>query len=231
VLVTRPEPGLSETLAQLTVRGWHGLAAPAIRVRRAGQAQTVPHHQALVLTSGQALVFLPAAIDRATPVLAVGDATARRAREAGFSIVNSAGGDSRDLETLVSRSCDPNGLPLLFLTGVGLGLDVAVRLRALGYAVNRRVVYCVEPQRRMATSVAHALSSDRVAAVLFFSANTARAFLSALSDQHRNALRHVRAICISAQTAAVLAPGEWQQITIAPRPDADGMLDALGPAA
>jgi len=211
-------------LRHVNALGWNACAAPAVRVEPVGGKRVSGRYAAVLLTSGQALSGLPEGLDRGLPVFAVGAATARRARAAGFADVHSAEGTARDLEhDLRARRPVPAGT-LLLLTGQGLGLDLAARLRAAGHRVVRRVVYRVVPQR----AVRGMDAADDVAAVLFFSAGTARAFVAALTPRMRAGLRGARAVCISAGTADVLAAEGWAGIVTAARPDAQGVLEALG---
>ena len=87
VLVTRPEPGLSETMRALAGMGLAPVAAPLLSVRT--RHPVLPRRvQAILLTSGQAAAPLAGLAPglRALPVLAVGDATAARARAAGAGV-------------------------------------------------------------------------------------------------------------------------------------------------
>ena len=71
---------------------------------------------AVLVTSGNAVDALPQAY-RATRVLSVGDATAERARAAGFIQVLSAAGDAEALAELVIRQQNPRDGTLLLASG------------------------------------------------------------------------------------------------------------------
>src|SRR6185312_12602104 len=94
VLITRPEPGASETAARLAAMGLMPILAPMLRIRPANPHLPPPARiAAILLASGNAVDPLPLSC-HARPVLTVGAATAARARLAGFTNVVSADGDA-----------------------------------------------------------------------------------------------------------------------------------------
>src|SRR5436305_9304945 len=94
VLITRPFAGGEATSRLVASMGWRPLLAPVLKVAPiATQLPPPTGLQAVLVTSANALPGLPAAYHR-LPLMAVGDATAARAREAGFAQVHSAAGDA-----------------------------------------------------------------------------------------------------------------------------------------
>ena len=125
VLVTRPEPGASETAARIAALGYQPIVASLLEIRILHAALPPSGHvQAVLATSGNAIAALPAS-HRHLPLFAVGDATAGLARAAGFAAVHSASGDAGALAALVARDCDRSAGPLLFPCGRGQGHELA----------------------------------------------------------------------------------------------------------
>ena len=173
LLVTRPEPGASATTARLAMLGHEAIALPCLTI--APVAPHLPQHPAaLLVTSGQAIPALPARL-RNVPVFCVGDATAAKLRMAGFTSVESANGDAEALASLVLRRNLP-GLHVL-ATGERLGQKLMTTLRASGISIVRRKVYKVTTRRTIPDSICTALKTGYFDGVLFYSAETARAFL------------------------------------------------------
>ena len=100
VLITRPEPGASQTAARLTALGLMGIVAPILTITT--RPLRVPGRMAAtILTSRNAIASCPPSIhDR--PVFAVGTATATMASQAGFKQVLDADGDATTLAKLVA---------------------------------------------------------------------------------------------------------------------------------
>ena len=89
VLVLRPEPGASATLARARRRGLDAIATPLFKIEAIKwEAPDAAQFDSLLLTSANALRKGGEELSklRALPVHAVGEATAEAAREAGFEI-------------------------------------------------------------------------------------------------------------------------------------------------
>lgn len=225
-MITRPDPGAQDTAARVTALGYTPIAAPMLTIRPL-PARLPAKIQAVLLTSANALPALPAAL-HALPLLAVGDATAARARAAGFATVTSANGDATALAALVARSLTPANGALLLPTARGEGMALAGLLRAAGFAVWRRTVYVALPQNMLARPAAEALSRGTVVAALFFSAATARQFATLLPAALPVAcLKAVDALALSAAVAAPLAALPWRRLRVAAQPTQDALLTLL----
>ncbi len=220
VLVTRPEPGASDTARRLTERGYTPVLAPLLTV--APRAPRLPPHaQAILVTSGNSLSGpLPN-----LPLYAVGDATAAKARALGHANATSAGRDADVLAKLVAASCDPDAGPLLLLSGEGHGLGLAATLRSHGFRVIRRVTYATAPATALPPQ-AEAMLRSGAGHALFFSPQTARVFVRLLAASPAP-VDSTEAIAISAATAAALAPLPWARIRVASHPNQDAMLALL----
>ena len=180
-------------------RGWRRSAGRRLsrrccrspRARRACRRRTPL--QAVLAASGNALPCVPVS-HRHLPLLAVGDATAARARTAGFARVESADGDATDLARLVERLCDPARPPL-----------AGPRRRAARPAAGRAAAggpgspCCVAsptprpPRRRSPRQHGRRLHGGTLAAAMFFSGKAARAFVALAQDAARRRARHARA--------------------------------------
>ncbi|AKR48873.1 MULTISPECIES: uroporphyrinogen-III synthase [Acetobacter] len=233
VIITRPEPGLSETMAAVADAGWLPLASPALVVQRYTLRLPKKLPAAILLTSGQAVSAVVAAAQQAKaldiPVYAVGDRTAQRARDAGFTHVKSADGDARALVALLQTHQQPECGSLLLCSGAGQGVELAAWCRQAGFKVVRRVVYAAKPIQHINAQTCTAIQTAKVAVVLFFSAESAAGWLAALPKAEQNALAaQARAVVISGRVAGVLRAAGWQNVRIADHVSAPAVMDALG---
>jgi uroporphyrinogen-III synthase len=228
VLITRPEPGASETAARVADLGFSPVVAPFLEIRPT-RVRLPPVDQivAILLASGSAIAPLPAAY-HLVPVLTVGDATARRAEHAGFAGVTSAGGDGVALAELVGSRVGPRLGTLLLAAGRGQSLGLAAELRASGYRVARRVVYAAAPVATLPDAARLSLTGDRPVTVLFFSAETARHFLRLVRAAGLSGLlRNHAAVTIGAKAAMALKGMPWARIRVAGKPTQEEMLALL----
>src|SRR5690242_5683689 len=100
VLVTRAEPGASETGERLRALGYQPIVEPVFAVAPIPVA--LPAFDALAFTSANGVrVFAKLSPRRDAPVFCVGGRTADAALEAGFSNVRSADGDVAALAELI----------------------------------------------------------------------------------------------------------------------------------
>jgi uroporphyrinogen-III synthase len=225
VLITRPAEDAGRLAQAIRERGRAPVLAPLFAVRTRPIAP-VPGVQAVLVTSGNALPALPAAW-HGTALLAVGDATAARARAAGFSRVRSAAGDARALAALAREALLPEDGAVLLASGEGQGEALAAMLRAAGFAVERRTAYAVQPVAALPRAAAAAIEGGTLAAATFLSAATARLFLDLLPGRLRGALAQIDALAIGGPAAAALEAARWRSVRCAAAPNLDALLDLL----
>jgi uroporphyrinogen-III synthase len=228
VLITRPEPGATETAARVAALGLRPVVAPLLEIRTLPTRLPPPERiQAVLVASGNALpALIPAC--RGVTLLAVGDATAMKARAAGFSSVISAGADAQALAELTARACDARARPLLLAAGAGQSLPLAAALRARGFRVLRRVVYRAIPAPALPASARDALTSGQLRAVLFFSADTARQFARLLARAGmRDRVAGAEACAIGTRAASAIERLPWRRVRCAAHPTQDAMLALL----
>jgi uroporphyrinogen-III synthase len=183
--------------------------------------------QAVLIASGNALGGLSAAY-HGLPLLAVGNASAEHAREAGFAQVLSADGDAKALAALAGVRCDPAGLPLLLAAGRGQSLLLAGALRALGFRVIRRATYAADPVRSLPDAAVAALRDGSLRAAMFFSAETARLFASLVVRRGlRDAVGGVDACAIGGPIVTAIQALPWRRVLCAAKPTQDAMLALL----
>jgi uroporphyrinogen-III synthase len=228
VLITRPAPGAAETAARVAALGFTPVLSSMLAIRLLPAHLPPPDRVAAVLvTSGSAVPGLPA-LFRHGPLLAVGAATARRAREAGFTAVADAGGDAGALAAYARTHLNPMQGPLLLAVGRGQGVRLERALRDAGFRVLRRTLYAAEPVRTLTPEALDALRGGRLHAVLFFSAETARQFVALVRRAGLDGLLHdVVAVAIGAPAGMALQALPWRRLRVAARPTQDEMLALL----
>ncbi len=216
ILVTRPEPGASATAARLVGMGHEPVLAPSLVITPL--APRLPEAPAaLIVTSGQAIPALPERLWH-IPVFCVGDATAGRMRAAGFSRVESAGGDASDLFRLITARRLP-GLHVM-AAGERHGLALLRRLREAGISVQRRKVYAARPIRQLPAEAAGDLAAGRIGAALFYSAESAASF----TRLNPAGTARVTAYALSPAVAAPLRRLPWAEIRVALAPSEANLM-------
>jgi uroporphyrinogen-III synthase len=133
ILITRPQPGAADTALALREHGHEPIIAPLSEIELLSDVdpKTGPW-TAILLTSANGLWGIASfAWDKkwhSIPVFAVGDVSAKAARDMGFVEVASAGGNVNDLANLVAARLQPPAR-LLYLAGEERAGDLAGALR------------------------------------------------------------------------------------------------------
>jgi uroporphyrinogen-III synthase len=134
-LVTRPRAEAATLAEALAARGIEAIIEPLLDIDyRSEPAPDLAGVQAILCTSANGVRALARLChERAVPLFAVGAASAARARDEGFTRVESAGGTVGDLVRLACERLDPAAGRLLHVAGgvvAGGGLERRVRAGA-----------------------------------------------------------------------------------------------------
>ena len=230
LIVTRPQAE-SEALAErLREKGHQVLIEPMLSIHDLPDAS--PHLSdaaAVLLTSANgARALARHTALRDLPVLAVGDATARAARSAGFDDVASADGDVTALAMLVRQRFQPDDGALVHVAGSAVAGDLAGDLGADGYQVRRAVLYKAERAERLSKQSREALAAGEIDGILFFSPRSAATFVKLLQrDGLVNICGGVTLYALSPAVAKAAAEVPWKGQKIAPMPRQDDFLALL----
>jgi len=221
--ITRTSPGAERTAAAVRALGFEALGEPLLETRPiAAAAVDLKGVGALAFTSVNAVrAFAALTTDRAPPVFAVGETTAKAARQAGFTAVEYGAGDVEALAALIIARRGAVRGPVLYAAAAQPSRDLAAALRNAGVAVREVAVY-ETAARTPAPEFLTALG--RIDGVLLHSAKAARA-LTALLANHP--APHLVAYCLSAQVAQPLAGADLAATCIAAQPKEAALLALL----
>lgn len=233
ILVTRPEPEATSTATDLERRGHIALKVPLLEPQFLDPAWPEGRRfDALAATSRngvRGLVRLAGAERlRGLPFHAVGDATARAARQLGFTDVRSAGGAFADLARLLTTPGAGIG-SLLYAAGEERAGDLVGVLAAAGIDVTLLEVYRMDAAERLPEELSASFASGAVDAILVYSERTAAVLVNALG---RAGLLETSAIgvsvhAISMKAAAPFVAAGFRSIVVAKAPSAGSLLATL----
>lgn len=229
VLVTRPEPDASDLARALEAMGIDSVLAPLMEIHDRPQAVSLDGVQAILATSANGVrAFARCEARRDLPFFAVGAATAETARAVGFETVDMAAGDVHALGARVEQVLDPANGALLHIAGTVTAGDLAGRLAASGFEIQRAVLYEARPVERLPMAVVEAIRGGAIDGVLIFSPRTARAFVTLVRKARVAAsLQGSTAYCLSEAVAAETAALGWRRILVAEAPDQQALLSLV----
>ena len=233
LLVTRPEPGASQTADLLRAKGHIAIVDPMLEIVFDSDVEIeVGTAQAIVTTSANAVRALAAREDfkelSELPLHAVGDTTATAAQERGFENVTSAAGAVDDLVAAIAAQRDPADGTLIYAAGRDRAGDLEGKLRIAGFDVGVAEVYRAEKKSKLRQATIEALIEGRLDGILVFSKRTATALIAAAKRHDLlDALINVPVIAISEKAAEPFAHAGNSDTMIAPSPDSDGLFSCL----
>jgi uroporphyrinogen-III synthase len=233
LLITRPEPDNERTAAALRAVGHVVVLAPLLRVEPVKNAPLGDGPWTAVLFTSANGARAIAEHDRRgellrLPVLAVGQASAAAARDAGFFDVASADGDGGDLARLAAARFAGSGRPLLYLAGEERARDMDAELTRAGLKVATVIVYRTVKAGALPEKARAALASGAIDGVLHFSRRSAEAYVDCTRELEDGALAPTH-YCLSARVAEPLRLAGAREIRVVAKPNEAGMLALVTP--
>jgi uroporphyrinogen-III synthase len=227
VIVTRAEPGATETMTRLKAMGLAAITSPMLALSALDvplpDLSGVTH---LVFTSANGVrFFAEASALRGAKAWCVGPSTAAAARAAGFANVHEGAGDAADLAADMIAALPPGTGGILHVANEAAAGELVARLKAAGLGADFLALYETRPAQDLAPEAEAALAAGPVC-VLIHSAKAAAAFAWAAG-----ALDQAIVIAMSEAAARPLAGREIAALHVAAAPNEDALLDALAGAA
>ncbi|MAU41212.1 MAG: uroporphyrinogen-III synthase [Kordiimonas sp.] len=230
-LLTRPREDSEKLARNLTRLGHSSLIDPLITIEPCGPGKiNLSLYEAVLLTSANGARALARTTDkRDIPLFAVGEATANAARAAGFTTIQTAGGDVHTLTQLVSHSLSPQSGPLLHVAGKTIAGDLQGQLKKWHFQVDRIVLYTARPADSFSTATIDELHKGSLNSIVFYSPRTARIFKKLITQYdlgHR--LATISALCLSHAVVEQLKPLTFKDVITADNPTTQALFAPLG---
>ena len=226
LLVTRPAEDARETAEALRAAGHEVVIEPMLTPRPLGaEIPPLDGYQALLFTSRNGVrSFAEASGARGISVFAVGDATAKAARHAGFTAVASAAGDAERLAALIQEQLTPSAGRLLHATGRESSDTLEASLGGAGFDVVRLELYEAVPAMNLSENVRTRLETGSLDAIVFFSPRTAHTFGTLIAAANLAKVRAtLTAYCLSPAVAEAAGQG-WARTRVAKQPNQAALL-------
>jgi len=228
VLVTRSEPGASETAQRLAGLGFEPIVEPVFEIEPI-EGVTLPAFDALAFTSANGVrIFAQLNPRRDAPVFCVGARTADEARAAGFANVTSADGDVSALGLLIGKALQP-GAKLLHSGNDESRGDLAGQLKGQGIAAAFVATFRAAPAKSPGPALtAHLKGAAPFDAILIHSPRAAKILSGFLKPDSatsgKSAPMNVAAI---SEAAAEPLRQIARRVEIASTPNEEALLKAL----
>jgi uroporphyrinogen-III synthase len=230
VIVTRAEPGASETMARLAGMSFTAIPSPMLELK--ALEAPMPDLSGignLVFTSANGVRFFVDAVGGLTDLVAhltawcVGPATTDAARAAGFQKIERGDGNSDDLAALILSSEGPKE-GFVHVANTAAAGNLVAQLSAAGRDARFLALYETVPASRLNPEARQALRSGATSVVLVHSAKAANAFAALTAGWPMEATIFVT---ISEAAAAPLRSLNARAVIFAAKPNEDALMEAL----
>lgn len=233
IIVTRAEPGASETMRRLGEAGYSAICSPMLELKALeGAVPDLSGIHNLVFTSANGVRFFLEAMGGMTGELAgltawcVGPATRLAAHEAGFERFVNADGNADDLARHILASPDRKEGYLHIANSAAAG-NLVSRLVASGRDARFLALYETIPVTRLTEAAAAAIETPDPCIILLHSAKGAEAFRAA---SEALCLDTSLFVAISEAAGAPLKAFDGLLIHYADRPNEESLMNALARA-
>lgn len=230
LMLTRPEEDaepLAETLRALDIEVFlEPLLSIEVLDVAAPETSDV---QALLVTSANGVrAFAQLSPNRKMPVYAVGDASARAAREAGFARVESASGDVAALADCVTERVKPEDGVLLHIAGTKVAGDLAGLLDQAGFRYRRARLYEAVKAKALSSEGQALIRNGELTGVVLYSPRTAESLVELLDRANLTyACRKLTAFCLSEAVAKKVTGVDWAMVVVAESPDQSSLMSKI----
>lgn len=226
VLVTRAEPGATQTARRLSQMGLVPIVSPVLQLQ--ARDTPVPDFSVfggLVFTSANGVrFFAEASSDRSLPAWCVGPATAAQALREGFSPVHESSGDAHDLAHYIAHHWHGADKALLHVANSAAKGNLKTALEDAGFSVTFLPLYEARPAPALSEDARRAIASGETLICLVHSQKAAEAFAGLAKGLD---LAKTKIVAISAQAGAPLQDLGTGDIHIADHPDEAHLLGLL----
>ncbi|MEQ9316052.1 MAG: uroporphyrinogen-III synthase [Henriciella sp.] len=227
IIITRAEPGASQTAARLKEMGLTAILSPAIELGARDEAlPDLAQYSGLIFTSANGVrFFAEASENRDLPAWCVGPATASEAVREAFSPVHQSSGDAHDLAHFIAHHWSAEKPKrLLHIANAAAKGIVKEALGKEGFEVDFVPLYEAQPAAELSPDALAALGSGAPAFCLIHSRKGAEAFLALAKSLD---LAKTFIVTISQQAAEPFQDIRTGGISISGHPDEDHLLNLL----
>ena len=150
ILLTRPLEDCSEMILKFKSLGHQVSHLPLIRIEKINHEDLdFSKYGGIIFTSANAVKFLKLdTLDKKIKCFCVGNSTEQKARNAGFQNTITAGGNVSNLKELILQSYDTINMPLLYISGEMITMDLDQQLLSESLKIKRIINYRVNHNQK-----------------------------------------------------------------------------------
>lgn len=231
VLVTRPYEQALETRKKLLDIDCCVSIEPVLDIEKIQYSSDIyKNSSGFIVTSVHAAkeIAKQTYVDRNISVFAVGYATAKPLKDAGFTNIYEAYGDTKNLLQLIKNKRGKDEGLLTYLSGWHITQDIARVLAMDGYDAQRVVCYKATPKKKLNNNIVQLIKKDNIHAVVFYSYRTAYFFNQLIENEKINSsLKNMVALTMSEYVASALNNSDWEGVIFTKQPSQDSLISEI----
>ena len=215
ILFTRPLEDCHEMILKFQSLGHEISHLPLVNIE--GLKYEVPNYsefKGIIFTSSNAIKFLDIkSIDKKLKCFCVGDATEKKARNAGFQNVFAAEGNVNNLKELILQNFKPSEGKLIYISGEIISSNLDKELISDGYNVERIINYRANEIEKYNENFIEKLKLKMPEITYIYSQNSAINFLKVIKNYQLETLwMNTNLMCIGEKTSSILNEIKWKKI-------------------
>jgi len=215
ILFTRPLEDCHEMILKFQSLGHEISHLPLVNIE--GLKYEVPNYsefKGIIFTSTNAIKFLDIKnIDKKLKCFCVGNATEKKARNAGFQNVFAAGGNVNNLKELILQNFKPSEGKLIYISGEIISSDLDKELTSSGYTIERLINYRANAIEKYDEEFIEKLKLKMPEITYIYSQNSASNFLKVIKNYQLETLwMNTNLMCIGEKTSSILNEIKWKKI-------------------
>jgi uroporphyrinogen-III synthase len=229
-LITRPLEDARTTAANLKDMGIDSFIEPLLEIIYLPEAAKALHSsldgaQGIIVTSSNAVRALHVfSIPKNFPLIAVGEVTAIRAKELGFTDIKNSAGDVHNLVDFIIEKYKNNKGKFIYASATITTGNLAQKLIDSGFAVDEINVYRSVPAEQFSRQCFADLKSFNLA--LLYSPRTAKVFATLLRNAQITNIENFHVFCLSDKVANYMKEFGFK-IHVAKQPDNESLLELI----
>ena len=215
ILLTRPLEDCSEMIIKFKSLGNKVSYLPLLNIEKINYDEiNFSDIKGIIFTSANAVKFLDIKkINKKLQCFCVGNATEKKARDAGFQNVIAAEGNVENLKELILQNFDQKDGKIIYVSGEIISIDLDQQLSKEGYDIKRIINYRTIHNENFDDNFVKELKLDMPEIVYIYSQNSAENFLKFIKlNNTENLWMNTNLMCIGEKTSAILNEIKWKKI-------------------
>lgn len=230
ILVTRPQNESKTLEALLRDIGLKPELAPMLAIERLPVPPLSQKPSIILLTSQNAVFSLELlSLDPTTQILAVGDQTAHKAKELGFTNVKSLSGSAQNLLNHIQANFTPECGLIVHLAAEEVKVDIARTLSQKGFLCEKVPVYKTTPIRIFPEHIGIALRQGHIKNATFLSQKTSKVFLETVkfAKIDESVIKAMNVYCFSDDVAQPFEKLGVKNVFVSPAPNMKAFISMI----